>query len=599
MRVPALTSAVLAFSLCALAADAVDSYPVINGDNHRMGINDVSTDAAGRLLLTAGGDRTGRLWDIASRKLLRVLRASTISCTKAAMSPDGKLAALSGERNAGFYEVQLFNAETGELVRRLADRREAITDMLFSPDGRFLVTAHRGLTQKDGSCLCVFLISGQLFVQQLFVEWSSLTMDWHPAIGLLVSGESCPLRLYTMPEGKRSLTLVRTLAANGAHHSPRFSANGRTLGLVGRTGLDLYDADPLSFRMNVPLGKGGSGIPFCLALSDDGGSAHIGGRKNSVGAGLLERWGPGGPVKGGVSESTVAARILSSLCPAGPGKFFHCSFDGSFRLSGHDGTQHWKQESAWLDFTEMDGKLWLSLDGSAVIMAPPLLNGRRIAFALTQGKLADLPANSGIPTGFNVPLQSGLPVKDWADPVTGLGKIKFRGAVLDNAGASSTMAIAPDRSFFVVGSAYALKCYSAEGKPLWVEPLGLNCRAVNFSRDGGLAVAAMDDGSIQWFATAEQAPELGRKLLTLYPCQDGRRWVIYTPQGYYDASPDGHDLLGMQTNRSGSEAAIFTPMSQLRETFHRPDIVAEVFRTRSVAKGTEAAAKAALPAAVR
>jgi len=57
---------------------------------------------------------------------------------------------------------------------------------------------------------------------------------------------------------------------------------------------------------------------------------------------------------------------------------------------------------------------------------------------------------------------------------------------------------------------------------------------VNISSNGKLAVAAFGDGTIRWYRMSE-----GKELLALFPHGDRKRWVMWTPSGYYDTSPGG------------------------------------------------------------
>ena len=49
----------------------------------------------------------------------------------------------------------------------------------------------------------------------------------------------------------------------------------------------------------------------------------------------------------------------------------------------------------------------------------------------------------------------------------------------------------------------------------------------------------------------------GEPLLTLFAHPDGRRWVIWTPSGYYDSTPAGEDLIGWHVNNGPDRAADF------------------------------------------
>ena len=53
-------------------------------------------------------------------------------------------------------------------------------------------------------------------------------------------------------------------------------------------------------------------------------------------------------------------------------------------------------------------------------------------------------------------------------------------------------------------------------------------------------------------------------------------WILFTPEGYYDASPGGHDLIGWNVNRGPDESADYFTAHQLRKTLYRPDVIEQV-----------------------
>jgi len=56
-------------------------------------------------------------------------------------------------------------------------------------------------------------------------------------------------------------------------------------------------------------------------------------------------------------------------------------------------------------------------------------------------------------------------------------------------------------------------------------------------------------------------------------------WILFTPQGYYDASLRGHDLIGWKVNRGPDETSTFFSARQLRKSLYRPDIIDQVVDT--------------------
>jgi hypothetical protein len=77
--------------------------------------------------------------------------------------------------------------------------------------------------------------------------------------------------------------------------------------------------------------------------------------------------------------------------------------------------------------------------------------------------------------------------------------------------------------------------------------------------------------------------------------------VLWTPEGYYDCSPGGEELIGWHVNRGKAEAANFYPAAQFAATFYRPDVIDELLETwdtRDALKLADAKRPGALPAAV-
>lgn len=66
--------------------------------------------------------------------------------------------------------------------------------------------------------------------------------------------------------------------------------------------------------------------------------------------------------------------------------------------------------------------------------------------------------------------------------------------------------------------------------------------------------------------------------LNVFTTDDGE-WIVWTPQGYYDASPGGDRLVGWHLNQGRTRAAKFFLAEQFRKLMYRPDIIDRVLRT--------------------
>lgn len=98
--------------------------------------------------------------------------------------------------------------------------------------------------------------------------------------------------------------------------------------------------------------------------------------------------------------------------------------------------------------------------------------------------------------------------------------------------------------------------------------------AARATADGRLVVAALGDGTLRWLRAAD-----GALLLSLFLHQDGRRFVAWTPAGYYDASPGAEALLFIEHVRGAGLPPERIPAAELSESLQRPEILAKVLAT--------------------
>ena len=101
---------------------------------HGRVVTSVDFSPDGRRLVSASRDRDAILWDVASGKALRVMRAHFGPVSDARFSPDGRWIATAGPRSVG-----LWRASTGQLVRLLYGPPGPYTAVAFSPDSRTIV----------------------------------------------------------------------------------------------------------------------------------------------------------------------------------------------------------------------------------------------------------------------------------------------------------------------------------------------------------------------------------------------------------------------------------------------------------------------------
>ena len=138
-----------------------------------------------------------------------------------------------------------------------------------------------------------------------------------------------------------------------------------------------------------------------------------------------------------------------------------------------------------------------------------------------------------------------------------------------------SLAIASDAKRFFLGSAFALTAFDDAGVVKWRWGSRNEIFAVNASKDGRVVVTADSDGAIRWHRADD-----GRELLALQVLPNGKKpakwdWVLWTPEGFYEATPGAQDVLKWVVNHGPDQAATTLPVSAIAK-LHRPNALPHV-----------------------
>src|SRR5208337_2300250 len=115
----------------------------------------------------------------------------------------------------------------------------------------------------------------------------------------------------------------------------------------------------------------------------------------------------------------------------------------------------------------------------------------------------------------------------------------------------------------------------------------------NASKDRRIVVAAEGDSTIHWLRADD-----GRELLALMVLRNRKDWVLWTPEGFYEATPGAQDVLKWVTNHGPDRAATTLPVSAIPK-LHRPDALPLVLQELETARALGIADVAAARSAVQ
>ncbi|WP_052333978.1 caspase family protein [Neolewinella persica] len=539
-------------------------------------IRKIDVDYSGKNILTLSDDKTAKLWNGENGALLRTLRVpideGNFGKTYAgAISPDGTIAIVGGWSKSRNHDLYIFDADTGKMLHRIGGHSNVILDIEFSPDGRFFAASLGG---TDG--IRVYSTSNFKKVGEDTDYGSELYNLAFGANGSLatVSNDGF-VRRYA---ADFTLSNKKQLGKDKRPYSLDFSPDGQLLAVAydNSPNLSVLDAQSLEERYQPDI-TGAITISTRLnktSFSKDGNQLIAGGYNSKTVDGVygycLRIWDKQG--KGPYTDLVVSQNTIMDL---------KSTTSGNILIGGS--RPDWAIVSASLkERVEYTGAnalyfnihqrshLLLNQDGTRVGVSPH--SQLPINFDLTAGTL-----QADKFTGESFTASRGkLTITDWQDDVSpklNNQKLNFLQAYEQ----SHSVDINGSGSAIVIGGSYDLYSLNAEGKKIWDTDTPATTWAVNIAPNGRVVVATHGDGVIRWYRMTD-----GRHLLSLFIHPDRERWVCWTPDGYYNASPGAEEFLGWHVNQGMDKEALFYPLSRFRDKYYRPDVVQRVIMTADV-----------------
>ncbi|MCB1886535.1 MAG: caspase family protein [Rhodocyclaceae bacterium] len=539
--------------------------------NHTSTIRRIVVDHTHGRVITAGDDKTVRIWQMPEQQLVRTLRvpidvAHEGQLFALAVSPDGREVAVGGwtgwdwDRKGSVY---VFDADSGELARRLGGFEDAIHALAWSPDGERIAV---GLQGRAG-LVVVKAGDGSPVAHDPQYRDKLTDLDFAPSGRLVAAGLDGMVRLYNtesrligrrmVPGGKQPV--VVRFAPDGEHIAVGFYDAGHVTVVSAR------DLEPDATLSPGPV----SGLLRALAVgwAADGQALYAAGDAGQSPDNWVFRWTRG--ERDSRQAIRAARQRISEIQPLADGQVVFSAEDPGFGVIDRSGRIAAFRAPDILDYARLHGHLEVSRDGTTVRY--PMADAQPAVFSVTSGPAQDPPASRANVALAGPRLDSpGVALTGWRDQPRPV--LNGTPLTLDDYEVVRSYAITPDGAHLVLGTEWALRMLTPDGQSLWTRKLAAVVRAVTVSGDGQVIVAALSDGTLRWFRAADGAP-----ILAYFPHRNQRDWIAWEPRGHYMSSYFGDNYVGWHANRGRDTTPDFYRAVQFDRLLYRPDLVMAAF----------------------
>ncbi len=559
----------------------------LDSGTHQAIIQRISVDAANRFLVTGSNDKTARLWELATGKLLQTFRLPIGAGNEGklyavALSPDGQTVAVGGVTGAAWdqpHSIYLFDRASGRMLRRLTGLPQVINHLAYALDGQRLVATLgangiRVWRTSDWQLVGEDRDYGDASYGAAFDQAGRLVTTSYDGFVRLYDAELRLLAKQRPPDGAQPYGVAfspdGTQVAVGLKKAPKV----KVAILSGQDLSFLYAPVTPDMAEHIHLSS--------VAWSVDGQRLYAAGSYYVLTAGTV------------VIDSTRGTRVIRVWGEAGRGTAYDLPVETSYGITAlvslrDRGVAYGTGDPSWGIFdpqgrrTVVQGHIRADFRGSFKGTWGVSADGTTIAYGYEYGGTA--PAQFSVAsravtvgtasgaTALSLPRTSapGLTVTDWHSTIT--PKLNGQPLKLDQHEISRSVAVDAEGQRVLLGTEWYIRLFDRAGRELWQVPVPGTAWGVNLAGNGQVAVAALGDGTIRWYRLRD-----GQELLAFFPHADRKRWVLWTPKGYFDASEGASDLIGWHVNQDKDKEALFYPASQFFEQFYRPDLIAEVIK---------------------
>lgn len=540
----------------------------VNTTMHTASVNKVSVDGNGSIFLTVSDDKTAKLWDIKSGELLRTFRVpitevgSEGQLYAGALNFDGTLVAVAGYTGYEWDKlnsVYIFNAENGNMIERLSGLPNVINDIKFSHNGLYLGVA---LAQDNG--IRIYKNENSSFILfKNYTNYSNETYNLafsHQGKLATVSADGY-IRLYN-----DSINFISKAYLGNNPFSITFSPDGEKIAVGYKNqniAPEVLDANTLGPLFRVMGGTGGSefSIPV-VSFSDDGkylyGAGNYEQDINDSWWTLIRQWNSIDGTETGNYPAAQSSIMDIKTIPQNQILFVGSNPD--IGIIDYLGNKSFYKTGEILNFTAKDRSHFKTNTSGSIVEYTAYAKETQV-FSLEARRIEKNKETE--PLHSFTDKSDVLIAENWKNTYS--PSINEQTLLLQPNELSRSIDVKNDT--VVLGTTWNIYCFNGKGEKLWQQQITSAAWVTKISPNGKIVIVGHGDGIIRWYNIAD-----GKLLMSLYIHPENNKWVLWTPEGYFDTSGEVEEYIGWHVNQASHKEAMFYNASQFYEKFYTPNL---------------------------